>query len=379
MVEPTPGGIIMRGITLLVGFVAIVLATAPTIVLIGRDVHRPADVDWQPVQVAAVVAVAVFLACYRLRAVASRRYVEASIRRDRAGWSPAFACTFAAWLPVVVAGGMAFATLLVAQTAGGPIEEGSYRANMAATPLPLLFLFATLMLFGVAGHDAWSFRRRHELPALEEAGVARAAPPVELDKKAAVRLRTRMWLHATVIDALFVAGGLLPKLLPGGEAPTENELATAGFSVIGGPGVVSFVLLVLMLAFWPARASALQALFRRSSLAAIGLVCAGLLLDSAELEIPGAIVGLSGVLLASATCLNIMDRGSQPWLGLVFLAASYVLGYLTSPDGDSALPGGAAGWTVAVLAAGYALYQGRDHWRAWTRLVPVQDEVSPPR
>jgi hypothetical protein len=254
----------MRGITLLVGFVAIVLAAAPTTVLIGRDVHRPADVDWQPVQVAAVVGIAGFLACYALRAVASRRYVEASIRRDRAGWSPAFACTFVGWSLVVVAGGMAFATLLVSQTASGPIEEGSYRDGLTEYPLPVLFLFAALALLGVAGHDAWSFRRRHEIRALAAAGVAtQAPPPVELDRKAAVRLRTRMWLHGTVIDGLFFAGGLLPRLLPGGEPPTENELATGVFSVVVGPGVVSFALLVVMLAFWPARRSALQAWYGR--------------------------------------------------------------------------------------------------------------------
>jgi hypothetical protein len=92
----------------------------------------------------------------------------------------------------------------------------------------------------------------------------------------------------------------------------------------------------------------------------------------------GGILALAGVLLASATCLNIMDCGAQPWLGLVFLAASYILGYLTSPDGDSALPNGVAGWSVAVLAAGYALYQARDHYQDWTRLVPVGNPATPP-
>lgn len=373
----------MRGITVFIGFIAIVLAAGPATVLIGRDVHQSSDVDWLPVQIAAAVAVAGFLVCRALRAAASRRFVDASIRRKQSseppGWSPAFACTLAGWLLIVVAGGMAFATALVSQSADGPVEAGSYRDNLTDYPLPVLFLFATLALAAVAGHDSWTFRRRHEIPALAAAGVATLAePPRKLPKKEAVKLRSLMWLRGTVIEGMLFAGALLPRLLPGGERPTEGELATGVFSVIGGPGIVSFVLLVLMIAQWPARAGALEALRQPSSLAAIGIVGVGFALDAGGQEVAGGIVALAGVLIASATCLNIMDRGSQPWLGLVFLVASFILGYLTAPDGGSALPTGVVGWVVTVLAAGYTIREAREHWRTWTKLVLTEPATPQP-
>ncbi|WIX78667.1 hypothetical protein QRX50_46260 [Amycolatopsis carbonis] len=83
-----------------------------------------------------------------------------------------------------------------------------------------------------------------------------------------------MWL----VDALLFAGAIVPRLLSDDNRPTWGELAMG--------------------------ASAL-------SLAAIGLV-----------------------LLGSATCLNIMTRGAQPWIGLVYLAGNYVYGYLAAPNGD---------------------------------------------
>jgi hypothetical protein len=366
----------MRGISVFVGFVAVIVCAAPATVFTERDVHRSADVDWTPVLVTLPVAVAGFLICRALRAAASRRYVAASIRRGRAGGSPAFAFTLLAWLLAAPAGGLAFATFLVYQTSDDP-TPGKYREGLAQYPLPALFLFAGLAVLGAAGYYAWTFRRRHEIPPLVAAGVAvLVEPPRRLPKAQAVKLRTLMWLRGTVIEALFFAGVLVPQLLDG-DRPSGDDLESGVFMVLGGPAVISFALLVVMLLFWPTRRSAFDALRQPSSLAAIGLVLVGLALDSAGQAVAGAIVGPAGLLIAAATCLNIMDRGAQPWLGFVYLAASYLFGYLRAPDGSTVLPTGVAGWVVAVLAAAYAVREARSHWREWTTLAHPADVATP--
>lgn len=359
----------MRGISVFVGFVAVVLCIAPATVLVGRDVQRRADVDWTPVLVAVPVAVVGFLVCRALRKAASNRYVQESIRRGRAGGSPAFAFTLVAWLLAGTAGGLTLATFLVAQTADDP-SPGSYREGLADYPLPALFLFAGLAVTGAAGYYSWTFRRRYELPPLRDQGIAilveprRTLPPAQ-----AVKLRTVMWLRGTLIDGMFFAGAVLPRLLSDENRPSEEELASGVFAVLGGPAIISFVLLLVLLAHWPTRRSALDALRQPSSLAAVGVVLAGFALDHAGQEVAGGIVALAGVLIGSATCLNIMDRGAQPWMGFVYLAGNYVLGYLTAPDGNTALPADAVGWVVTVLAAAYAAREARSHWRTWTTLT----------
>lgn len=366
----------MRGISVFVGFVAVILCAAPATVFTERDVHRSADVDWTPVLVTLPVAVVGFLICRALRVAASRRYVAASIRRGRAGGSPAFALTLLAWLLAAPAGGLAFATFLVYQTSDDP-TPGKYREGLAEYPLPALFLFAGLVVLGAAGYYAWTFRRRHEIPPLVAAGVAvLVEPPRRLPKAQAVKLRSLMWLRGTVIEAFFFAGVLVPRLLDG-ERPSGDELATGVFMVVGGPAIVSFALLVVMLLLWPTRRSAFEALRQPSSLAAIGIAGLGFALDYGGQALAGGIVALAGVLIGSATCLNIMDRGAQPWLGFVFLAASYVYGYLHTPDGDTVLPTGTAGWVVAVLAAAYAVREARGHWKEWTTLASPADVATP--
>ncbi|MPZ81319.1 MAG: hypothetical protein GEV28_13320 [Actinophytocola sp.] len=367
----------MRGVSVFVGFIAIVLAGAPATVLIGQRVREPADVTWTPVLVAVPVAVAGFLACRALRAAASRRYVEASIRNGRAGTSPAFAYTLIAWLLVGVAGGLAGATFAVSRTIEGP-DPGAYRSGLTGYPLPVLCLFAALAVAGAAGYYSWTFRRRHEIPVLEANGVAVLVQPVrKLPKGQAARLRTRMWLQATVVDGLFFAGAVLPRLLSDDDRPTGEEIGDGVTMVVGGPGIVSFALLVVMLVLAPTRRSAFDALRQPSSLAAIGIFAVGWPLQSAGQELAAGICAFVAVLIASATCMNIMDRGAQPWLGFVFLAGNYVYGYLTAPDGDTVLPVGVAGWVVAVLAAAYALNDARGHWRRWTTLVHPADPAVP--
>ena len=345
-------------------FVAILFAGAPATVLLGRE----DDVPWTPAVIAAVVAAAGYAVCSALRRAASRRYLERAVATGSFSGSPAFAYTLVAWLLIITAGALVMGTYFAHQ----PAEEGSYRDGLADYPLPVLFLFAALMVLASAGYGAWAYRRRYEIPVLTEHGIARVPQPaLRLPLREAVKLRTRFWLQGAIIDGLLFLSGLLPVLLAG-DSPAEDDLVRGVFGVVGGPGIVSFALLLAMLVL-PGRRSALDALRRPSSLAAIGLVALGFALGDTAV---GGFLALGGVLLGSATCLNIMDRGNQPWLGFLFYAGNYVLGYLTAPNGDSALPNGVVGWLIALVAAAYAVKEARSHWQRWAVLEPLREPAG---
>ncbi|MGH4016234.1 MAG: hypothetical protein ACRDSL_20385 [Pseudonocardiaceae bacterium] len=356
-----------------VGFVAIIVAVVPATVIIRGDGERPNDVSREPVLIAAAVAVVGFVVCRMLRSAASRRFVDVSLQRGQYEpyRSPAFPFTLVAWVLIVVAGSMAFATFNVSERAKGPSAEDPFRSHTFTDWLPALVILAAVVTVGAASYYSWDFRRRHEIPVLEAHGVVTfVAPPRQLSKTEAVRLRTWMWLRGTTIEGMFLAGALLPRLLPGAERPSEYETALGVAMLFGGPGMISFTLLLFMFVFVPTRRSAWDALRRPSSLLAIGVCAVGVILASNGQEVAGQLITNAALLLASVTCLNIMDRGAQPWLGLAFLTFSYFLGYLTAPGGPPSLPSGIAGWTVAVLALGYTAHQARSHWRTWYALVP---------
>lgn len=368
----------MRRTSWFVGLFAIVLCMAPAATLLARDVHRPADVHWSPVWVMVAIAVAGFFVARALRKAASVRYLDRSVRHRRAGASPAFAFTLVGWLVVGPAFGFAAATALVAYALGEPDLAEDLPA-VAGSSLPVQFVLAAIAVLAVAGYYSWSFRRRHELPVLKQAGIAIVVEPPRTQP---LRVTTTMWLAGTLIDGSLFAGAIVPRLLSDDDRPSSNELASGVFGVVGGPGLISFLLLMAMLVYGPGRASALDALRQRSSIAAIALVLGGGAISEVGgpytvAGVAGGIILLIGLLIGSATCLNIMDRGTQPWLGLLFLAGNYVLGYLGAPDGNgTALPRDVTGWVVAVLAAAYAIHQAREHYREWTRVVNLR-EVTP--
>jgi hypothetical protein len=185
----------------------------------------------------------------------------------------------------------------------------------------------------------------------------------------AVKERIYLWLEATLIDALLFAGAIVPRLFSNDDRPTAAEIGDGLTLVVGGPGIISFALLVVMFVLAPTRRSAFDALRQPSSLAPIGIFLIGWLLQENNLKLAAGICAFAAVLIASATMMNIMERGSQPWLGLIFLVGNYAYGYLTAPDGDLALPVGVIGWIVAVLAAGYTAFEAHKHWRKWNMLV----------
>lgn len=342
-------------------FVAILLAGAPATVLLGRG-EPP---SWTPALVAVAIAVVGYAICHGLRRQASLRYLVRAEHTGRFSGSTTFAYTLAAWLLIAVAGGLVMGTYFVHQPAG----KGSYREGLADYPVPVLFLFAGLMVLAGAGYSSRVFRRRHEVPWLRARGIAVERPRTErLEPKEAVKL----WLAGAVIDGLLFLSGLLPRLA-GGDKPAEDEVALGVLSVVGGPGIVSFVLLVVMLFAWPTRGAALDALRQPSSLVAIGLVVVGMLIGN---TVAGGIVAAVGVLLASITCMNIQNRGSQPWLGFVYLAGNFVIGYLAAPDGGAALPDGVLGWTIVLIAAAYAIREAYKHWKDWPMLEATRPVVE---
>ncbi len=361
-----------RGMSVVAGFLAAASALPLTVLLIHRwaPAPRPADTDLAaralPLIVVPLAGVAVFLVLRLVRAALSRRYVAACVARGSYNpyRSPAFGITLAAWL-VLLAG------LAVAGATAGVTEGEQVDADLAHADRPGFLVLSVVGVALTAAYFSWDFRRRNEVPALEAAGVVRRVdPPEELPPGTAARLRLKMFLIATVIEGLFSAGAILPRLLPGAERPTSDDLMTGVFMLVGGPAVISFVLLACLVVLAPTRQSALDALRRPSSLVAIGLVVAGLAVDAAGRPTIGGIIALPGLLLGSATCLNIMERGRQPWLGLTFILFSFWLGYLAAPDGSAALPSGMVGWAVALVAAGYAAHQARGHWRTWHGLTP---------
>ena len=333
-------------------FVAVLLAGAPATVLTGTG-----DVSWTPALVAVVIAVVGYGVCHALRRRASARYLARAERTRVFSGSPVFAYTLVAWVLITVAGALVMATFFARR----PAEAGSYRDGLKDYPLPVLFLFAVLMVLAGAGYSARVFRRVHEVRWLQDRGIAVERPKTQ---RLEPRQAARMWLVGAAVDGMLFLSGLLPRLI-GGDKPGEDELALGVLSVIGGPGIVSFVLLVVMLFAWATRRAALDALRQPTSLIAVGLVLVGLLLDDSWV---GGVIALAGVLLGSITCMNIQNRGSQPWLGFLYLAGNFVIGYLAAPNGGSALPDGVVGWAVVLVAAAYTSREAYKHWREWPLL-----------
>ncbi|MEU4670731.1 hypothetical protein AB0F91_22775 [Amycolatopsis sp. NPDC023774] len=342
--------------------------------VVAEGALRGPGVSWMRVLVQALVAVVGVVVLRAGRKAASRWYVENALRRGRAGFSPAFPFTLVTW----VLAGVGFGGLAGTAVVAGDLGDADSRAHLQALvdfSRPILLLFTTLVVLAAAGYYSWRFRERHELLTLQAAGIAVVVEP-EPPRPMKV---TRMWLVGTLVDALLFAGAIVPRLLSDDDRPTSDELATGGFNVIAGPAVVSFSILLLMLANWSTRRSALRALLHPASLTAIGLVLLGYALDSgAGLTVVGTVLGVGGTLLGSATCLNIMTRGAQPWMGLLYLAGNYVYGYLTAPNGDYDLPQGVTGWIIAVLAAAYAIREAVKHYREWTAVEPPSRAEPPP-
>lgn len=358
------------------GFVAVAAAIPPTMLLIHRwTPPGPATTDAElvsrnlPMVVAIASGVAAFLVLRAVRAAMSRRYVATCVARGDYNpyRSPSFGFTLVAWLVLVAAMSVTFAAATVTQND----DPASAVTDFATADRPVFLVLSVVGVAVAAAYFSWDFRRRNEIPPLEAAGVVRTVdPPPELPPGEATRLQLRMWGVATVVEGLFLAGALLPRLLPGADRPTGEDVLTGVFMLLGGPAVISSVLLACLLVLAPTRQSAMDAVRQPTSLLAIGLVTVGLVVDASGQRTIGGIVALVGLLLGSVTGLHIMDRGRQPWLGLTFLLFSFCVGYLAAPDGSMALPNGWSNWVVAVVAAGYVAHQARGHWRKWHGLLP---------
>ncbi|WP_157767691.1 hypothetical protein [Actinosynnema pretiosum] len=303
-------------------------------------------------------ACAVFL----LRGKAVRRFVATAVATGRypRRRSPALPLTLVGVLLVVLAVGWVFAL-------GSLVEPMTQRWGDGGAGSLLLALLAVLV---VGLHFSWRFRSRAEVPPLVAAGLAQPAPPPEIPRGArAFSWRAREFTQGVVIEGVFFVVPLLGAVLSG-EFDFDEQTQQGLFMVFAGPGLISGVLLLLMVVPAPLRWVAVDALRQPSSLIALALVGGAFAVDwanerggvPAPLHTAAQVAVLVGVLLASATCMGIMERGPQPWLGLHYLGFSYLVGYLTTPGGTISQPEGVSGWVAALGALAYCLREGREHW-----------------
>ncbi|ACU37037.1 hypothetical protein [Actinosynnema mirum] len=310
---------------------------------------------------------------FGVRGWAVRRFVVAAVasRRYRRRVSPALPLTVAGVLLVTLAAGWGFALLSLVEPGGEQLGDGSGGS----------LLLALLGVVCAGLHFSWRFRRRVEVPPLVAAGLARVAEPPEVPRGArAFSWRLREFTSGVVIEGTFFLVPLAGAALSG-EVGFDERTQQGLFMVFAGPGLVSGMLLLLMMVPAHLRWIAVDALRQPSSLLALALVGGAFAVDwahghggvPAPLHTAAQVAVLVGVLLASATCMGIMERGPQPWLGLYYLGFSYLLGYLTAPGGTISQPEGVAGWVAAIGALGYCLREGREHWERHHGVTPVVD------
>jgi hypothetical protein len=375
-----------------VGLVALGLATVPVAarivplwvppeeaVRLTQAEARTLLADRLDVAVVLALGTACYIALRVLRARATEQYVRRALRQGSYSLSrsPAFPYTLGICAVGLILGSVALAYLALF-TAGG--DDTETLRGILERDHPGLLLLSALAVPVAALIFAWRHRSRREVPRLEQAGLVRvgAAPPQT--QEGAIRLRLRAYLWGVVVETLFFAFALLAMVLPGGEEPTGDDLVFQGSLVIVGPGMVSFILLVLLLVLpgthWLGRAC----LRRPVALWAVLMMVAGALLNPEGPHLLAAVGGegverydtliavasvglaLAGVTMASLTSLYLMDIAAQPWLGLLYLGFAYFLGYFTTTSGQATLPSSVAAWIGALVALGYVLWEGRKHW-----------------
>lgn len=355
---------------------------------LGPEEARALLAERSDAGVVLLLAMAGWLALGLLRRRATDAHVARALRRGAVtpSRSPVFPYTLgicALWL-LAASVALAWLALFVAadddlSTVRGLLEHD--HAGLAALALAAVPVAALVF--------AWRYRGRRELPHLERAGLIRVGEPPPATRQDARRLRLRVYVWGVVVEALFFAFALLGTVLPGGERPTADEVGFQGLLVVAGPGFISmtllFVLLLLPGTHWVARAC----LRRPAAFWAVVMILVGFLanpygphllaavggegVERYETAIAVVSVGLAlgGLVMASFTSLYVMDLAAQPWLGLLYLAFAYFLGYFTSTDAEAALPSSPAAWIGAVVALGYVLHEGRGHWRQHAGVRPA--------
>ena len=266
-----------RGIAVIAGAAAMAATIPPTVLLIRQWAPGAPGAEIARSAVPAICALlggAVFLALRAVRSTLSQRYVAACVARGTYDpyRSPAFGVTLIAWLVAVVSVSVSFAAASVISNE----DPVAAMTDFQQAHRPVFLALSVLGVVAAAIGFSWVHRRRHEVPALEAAGVVRrVTPPPQLPPADAARLRLRMYGKGVLIEAMFTGVALLGGFLPGHERPTEDKLIRGVLTVVGGPAIVGVALLAMLLVFAPTRRTALAALRQPASLTAIGLFGAG--------------------------------------------------------------------------------------------------------
>ena len=336
----------------------------------GASGFAPLDSFGITVLMIALASGAGLAAALILRKYATRRFVTRAISSGcyQPRSSPVPGCTFLALaLGTVCTGAVILLAHLYGEDDGSPVPEASEPGHLV---LALICLIGSTMFF------SWRYRTKAEVAPLTTAGLAVTMPPPSRPRGArAFSWSLKEFLQGVIVEALFFGFSWLQSLIDS-EPLSYGEVVFGIFTIIGGPGIISAVLLLCFLVPAATRWIALDALRQPSSLLAIGLVAGAFLVNSLD-NVPNAVIvvatiaAVAGILLASVTCLHIMDSGHQPWLGFFYLGLSYLMGYLAAPDGSFAYPDGLGGWIAAIAALVYCLREARKHWLEYHKVTPM--------
>jgi hypothetical protein len=85
---------------------------------------------------------------------------------------------------------------------------------------------------------------------------------------------------------------------------------------------------------------------------------------------PGNVLAVAGLLLGSITPMHVMDRGSQPTLGIAYRTLNYAFVCFAAPGRLDDPANGFVNWIAATVAAAYTARLVKRHWRDWYGLVP---------
>lgn len=305
-----------------------------------------------------VVASVGLLVVHLVRRSASNRYLRAAMERgrDQPLRSPGFGLTAGAWLVM-------FAAMIVGSAAQSIAADSKpFPGEDLHSREELLYLvFSLLIGILLCLNRGWQERRSYEIPRLQAAGLLVRRPRPEGRDEVKMRLRAFGW--NVVIEAGFFAGAVAQSLLPGGEPLRARDIWLGVASVLVGAGFVSLLLVVLLLMFGPTRVIVVGAVRQPTSVAVLALFVVAFGLGLADLTVLAWAAIAAGLLLATITCMHLMERGPQPTIGFAYLTVCYVVGYLITPDGDLAAPSGVLGWGIALAALAFAIDQARRHYR----------------
>lgn len=309
----------------------------------------------------------------RGRAAAERRY-HASLTVGRYRWSRSSA-------PWLVAGGWWWLIGALTLSAAGIELTGPPPtpppADVSESTLTAVGIGAVVVLTLLSLHRS---RRLLEIDPLIQAGL--------LERSESAPVAAVGWrgfgegLHTFVVSACitmgFVLADWLQLRLDGEPRSGPDRVFDVAMAMIGYPTLICLVI-VVVLALSPLRWVVRDSLRPPLNRVALALALGGILL--AQLVDHWVVLAAAGIgmTLVAITMLQLMDRGPQPWLGLLVLVGGWVLGFLVGGSGQYSLqpPEGQIRWLAAIVGAVLLVVDVRGLWRLHLGVRHVADRGLP--